>query len=232
MIQIRKAADRGASRLDWLDSRHTFSFADYYDPRQMGFRALRVINEDRIGPGAGFPPHPHRDMEIITYVLTGAVEHRDSLGNGSVIRPGEIQRMSAGAGIVHSEFNASASQPLHLLQIWLTPGERGLAAGYEQRPFARERARGQFALIAGPKGGADAVTIHLDATLSVAMLEPDTSTEHELKPGRHAWLQVARGGVNIDGQRMTAGDGAAVSGQNAVLITAAESSEVLLFDLA
>ncbi len=232
MIQLRKAAERGASRLDWLDSRHTFSFADYYDPKQMGYRALRVINEDRIAPGAGFPSHPHRDMEIITYVLAGAVEHRDSLGNGSVIRPGEIQRMSAGTGIVHSEFNASPSEPLHLLQIWLLPGERGLAPGYEQRPFARDQARGRFALVAGPAGGSDAVTIHQDATLSIAILEAGESAALELKPGRHAWVQIARGGVTVDGQQLSAGDGAAVSGQAAVRMAASEPAEVLLFDLA
>jgi redox-sensitive bicupin YhaK (pirin superfamily) len=232
MIQIRKADARGASRLDWLDSRHTFSFADYHDPEQMGFRALRVINEDRIAPGAGFPSHPHRDMEIITYVLEGAVEHRDSLGNGSMIRPGEIQRMSAGTGIVHSEFNASRTEALHLLQIWLLPGQRGIAPGYEQRPFDRAAARRRFALLAGPEGGANAVTINQDATLSVAMLEAGESAAHEIAPGRHLWVQIARGGVMLDGERLSAGDGAAVSSQAALKIVAADSAEVLLFDLA
>ena len=232
MIQVRKADERGASRLDWLDSRHTFSFADYHDPKQMGYRALRVINEDRIAPGAGFPPHPHRDMEIITYVLEGAVEHRDSLGNGSVIRPGEIQRMSAGTGIVHSEFNSSRGEPLHLLQIWLLPGERGLAPGYEQRPFDRAGARGKFALLAGPAGGPQAVTIHQDATLSVAMLEAGENAAHELAPGRHAWVQIARGGVTLDGEQLSAGDGAAVEDQSALRFVASEPAEVLVFNLA
>jgi quercetin 2,3-dioxygenase len=232
MIQVRNAAERGASRLDWLDSRHSFSFADYYDPEQMGFRALRVINEDRIAPGAGFPSHPHRDMEIITYVLEGAVEHRDSLGNGSVIRPGEIQRMSAGTGIVHSEFNASRSEPLHLLQIWLLPGRRGIAPGYEQRPFDRAGARGRFVLLAGPEGGPNAVTLHQDATLSVALLEAGQSAIHELAPGRYAWMQIARGGVTLEGVRLNAGDGAALDGQGALKIAASESAEILLFELA
>lgn len=232
MIQVRKATERGTSRTDWLDSRHSFSFADYHDPEQMGFRALRVINEDRIAPGAGFPSHPHRDMEIITYVLEGAVEHRDSLGNGSVIRPGEIQRMSAGTGIVHSEFNSSRTEPLHLLQIWLLPGKRDIAPGYEQRPFDRRSASGRFALLAGPEGGSQAVTIHQDATLSVAILQAGESAVHELPPGRHAWLQIARGTVTLDGERLSAGDGAAIDEPGALTITASEPAEVLLFDLA
>jgi redox-sensitive bicupin YhaK (pirin superfamily) len=232
MIQVRKADARGTSRMDWLDSRHSFSFADYHDPAQMGFRALRVINEDRIAPGAGFPSHPHRDMEIITYVLEGAVEHRDSLGNGSVIRPGEIQRMSAGRGIVHSEFNPSPSEPLHLLQIWLLPGRRGLAPGYEQRPFDRAQARGRFALIAGPDGGPQAVTIHQDATLAVAILERGESATHEIAPGRHGWVQIVRGEVTLDGESLCAGDGAAIDQPGVLRIAAAEPAEVLLFDLA
>jgi redox-sensitive bicupin YhaK (pirin superfamily) len=220
MIQVRKAAERGASRTDWLDSRHSFSFADYHDPEHMGFQALRVINEDRIAPGAGFPSHPHRDMEIITYVLEGAVEHRDSLGNGSVIRPGEIQRMSAGTGIVHSEFNSSRTEPLHLLQIWLLPGERGIAPGYEQRPFDRSKARARFALLAGPEGGSQAVVIHQDATLSVAILQAGESAVHELAPGRHAWMQIARGAVTLDGERLSAGDGAAIDEPGALTMVA------------
>jgi len=232
MIRLRKAAERGASRLDWLDSRHSFSFAEYYDPQQMGYRALRVINEDRIAPGAGFPPHPHRDMEIITYVLAGAVEHRDSLGNGSVIRPGEIQRMSAGTGIVHSEFNASVSEPLHLLQIWILPGERGLKPGYEQRAFDRAVAGGRFAALAGPAGSGAPVTIHQDATLAVAMLEAGQSASHRLAGERHVWLQIARGAVRLDGERLSAGDGAAVSGVQELAIAAEEPAEALLFDLA
>lgn len=232
MIQVRKAAERGASRTDWLDSRHSFSFADYHDPKHIGFRTLRVINEDRIAPGAGFPSHPHRDMEIITYVLEGAVEHRDSLGTRSVIRPGEIQRMSAGTGIVHSEFNSSRSEPLHLLQIWLLPGQRGIAPGYEQRPFDRAAAHGKFALLAGPQGGSQAVTIHQDATLSVAILKPGESAIHELARGRYAWLQIARGTVTLDGERLSAGDGAALEDRGAFTIAASEPVEVLLFDLA
>lgn len=232
MIQVRKAAERGASRTDWLDSRHSFSFADYHDPKHMGFRALRVINEDRIAPGAGFPSHPHRDMEIITYVLEGAVEHRDSLGTGSVIRPGEIQRMSAGTGIVHSEFNSSRSELLHLLQIWLLPGQRGIAPGYEQRPFDRAAARGKFALLAGPQGDSQAVTIHQDATLAVAILKAGESVIHELARGRYAWIQIARGAVTLDGERLSTGDGAAIEDRGVFTIAASEPAEVLLFDLA
>lgn len=232
MLLVRKAQERGASQLDWLDSRHSFSFGDYFDPQHMGYRSLRVINEDRIAPGAGFPAHPHRDMEIITYVLEGAVEHRDSLGNGSVIRPGEIQRMSAGTGIVHSEFNASRHDPLHLLQIWLLPGERALPPGYEQRPIDRASARGKFVMLAGPNGGPNAVAIHQDASLLMLLLEAGGDASYRLAPGRNAWLQLARGSVQFNGRDLNAGDGVAIENENSLNFHALTSAEALLFDLA
>ncbi|MBF6570689.1 MAG: pirin family protein [Candidatus Binataceae bacterium] len=232
MIQLRKAQERGASRLDWLDSRHSFSFADYHDPRYMGYRALRVINEDRIAPGAGFPSHPHRDMEIVTFVLEGALEHRDSLGNGSVIRPGEIQRMSAGTGIVHSEFNPSQHDSLHLMQIWLLPGERGLPPSYEQRRFGSPDAGDGFVILADPFGGPDSVAIHQDVTLSIGRLDCGGRATHRLAPGRHVWVQVARGGLTLNGHSLGAGDGAAIDDEARLEFQAETSAEVLLFDLA
>ena len=232
MITPRKSADRGRTKIDWLDSRHTFSFGDYHDPGQMGFRTLRVINEDRVSPGAGFPTHGHRDMEIITYILEGALEHKDSIGTGSVIRPGEAQRMSAGAGITHSEFNHSKTDPVHFLQIWITPSARAIAPGYEQRTIDDAKARGGFAPVGSPDGRDQSVKIHQDAALSVAKLERGQTVGTNLKKGRHGWVQVARGEVAVNGIALAQGDGAAISDEEKVTIVADSPAEVLLFDLA
>ena len=231
MIQIRRAAERGQTQLPWLDSRHTFSFGDYHDPEHMGFRALRVINDDRVAPGQGFGTHPHRDMEIITYVLDGALEHRDSLGNGSVIRPGEVQRMSAGTGIRHSEVNASQQQPVHFLQIWILPEVAGLPPSYEQRALP-PAAHGGLALAASPDGRDVSVTVHQDVTLYAAQLAARQSATHRLAAGRHAWMQVARGSVTLNGQTLADGDGAAVSDEPQLVLAADGPAEILLFDLA
>lgn len=232
MITPRRSADRGRTKIDWLDSRHTFSFGDYYDPGQMGFRTLRVINEDRVSPGAGFPTHGHRDMEIITYILEGALEHKDSIGTGSVIRPGEAQRMSAGAGITHSEFNHSKTDPVHFLQIWITPSARAIAPGYEQRTIDDAKARGGFAPVGSPDGRDQSVKIHQDAVLSVAKLERGQTVATNLKKGRHGWVQMARGTVTVNGIALAEGDGAAISDEEKVTIVANSPAEVLLFDLA
>ena len=232
MITPRRSADRGRTKIDWLDSRHTFSFGDYHDPGQMGFRTLRVINEDRVRPGAGFPTHGHRDMEIITYILEGALEHKDSIGTGSVIRPGEAQRMSAGAGITHSEFNHSKTDPVHFLQIWITPSARAIAPGYEQRTIDDAKARGGFAPVGSPDGRDQSVKIHQDAVLSVAKLERGQTVGTNLKKGRHGWVQVARGTVTVNGIALAEGDGAAISDEEKVTIVADSPAEVLLFDLA
>jgi quercetin 2,3-dioxygenase len=232
MITIRKSAERGRTKIDWLDSRHTFSFGDYYDPAQAGFSTLRVINEDRVRPGAGFPTHGHRDMEIITYVLEGALEHKDSLGNGSTIRVGEVQRMSAGAGITHSEFNHSKSEPVHFLQIWIIPAERGIAPGYEQREIDIAKLPGALVPIATRDGRDKSVKIHQDAALSVAKLERGQRVDIELKSGRRGWIQVARGGVAVNSMALAESDGAAVSGESKVSIVADSPAEVLFFDLA
>jgi quercetin 2,3-dioxygenase len=232
MIQIRKADQRGRTRLDWLDSRHTFSFGDYYDPQYSGFRDLRVINEDRVAPGKGFPTHGHRDMEIVTYVLEGALEHKDSLGNGSVIRPGDVQRMSAGRGITHSEFDHSQTEPVHFLQIWILPAQLGIAPGYDQRAVDLRGARGRFLPIASGRSEAGAVTLHQDAGISVAILEPGEDLAHHLPAGRHAWLQAARGAISLGADSLSAGDGAAISEESELKIKADGRAEVLLFDLA
>ncbi len=232
MIKFRDRMARGESRTGWLDSRHTFSFADYWDPAQMGFRALRVINEDRVIPGAGFPTHGHRDMEIVTYVLSGALAHKDSLGNGAVIGPGEVQRMSAGTGILHSEFNASKSEGVHFLQIWIVPDRAGLAPGYEQKTFPPAERHGRLRLVAAPDGAEGAVTLHQDARLYLAALGAGERVTHAIAKGRGLWLQVARGIVALDGTEMREGDGAAVEGQPSVAIAAETEAEVLLFDLA
>ena len=232
MITLRPAAERGHFDHGWLDTRHTFSFASYHDPRHMGFWALRVINEDRVQPGEGFGTHAHRDMEILTWVLEGALEHKDSMGNGSIIRPGDIQRMSAGTGVTHSEFNPSGEALVHLLQIWLLPNQRGLPPSYEEKRFPPDTLRSRLRIIAAGDGRQGAVTIHQDADLWVAQLTQGESVRHDLKPGRYAWLQVARGAVSLQGKALGAGDGAAVSDEPALEITASESSEVLLFDLA
>ncbi len=231
MIQVHRSNERGRTQLDWLDSYHSFSFGEYYDPRNMGFRALRVINEDFVAPGGGFPRHPHRDMEIITYVLQGAIEHRDSLGNGSTIRPGDGQRMSAGRGIMHSEFNASRTEPVHLLQIWIEPKERGIAPGYEQKSFSNEDKRGRLRVIASPNAEDGAVRIYQDASLSVALLAPGEQVEHALATGRYAWLQMAKGEVKFNGHPLRQGDGADVSDEPRIKIEGVADAEVLLFDL-
>jgi quercetin 2,3-dioxygenase len=232
MIRVRRASERGHFDHGWLDTHHSFSFARYHDPRHMGFRALRVINEDRVAPGRGFGTHPHEDMEIVTYVLSGALAHRDSLGTGSTIRPGELQRMTAGTGITHSEFNPSEAEPVHLYQIWLLPEREGLEPSYEQQAFPEEERRDRLRLAASPDGRDGSLSIRQDARLYLTSLEGGREVSHELTPGRHAWVQVLRGGVALNGLAMTAGDGAAVSDESALAIRAEGPSEVLLFDLA
>ncbi|MBW4518311.1 MAG: pirin family protein [Scytolyngbya sp. HA4215-MV1] len=231
MITLRPADERGHANHGWLDSYHTFSFANYYDPQHMGFRALRVINEDWIQPGGGFGTHGHRDMEIVTYVLEGALEHKDSLGNGAIIRPGEVQRMTAGTGIFHSEFNPSRAEAVHLLQIWILPDQQNLEPGYEQVEFPLEERSGKFRLIAAPNGREGAVTIHQDVNLYAATLNAGDALTYELAPARHAWLQVARGEVTLDGHHLQTGDAAAISEPALLKLSTDTSAEVLLFDL-
>ncbi len=231
MITFRDRMARGQSRTGWLDSRHTFSFARYQDPGHIGFRSLRVINEDRVIPGTGFPRHGHSDMEIISYVLDGALEHKDSLGNGTVIQPGEVQRMSAGTGILHSEFNPSQAEPVHFLQIWIIPDRAGLPPSYEQKSFPIDRRRGQLRLVAAPDGRDGTVTVHQDARLFVANLEAGEGVVHEIEHGRGLWLQLARGIVAVNGTEMREGDGAAVEDEPAIAIEADTDAEFLLFDL-
>jgi quercetin 2,3-dioxygenase len=232
MIVIRPGAERGRADHGWLDSRHTFSFADYYDPRHMGFGALRVINEDRVAPGGGFGTHPHRDMEIVSYVLDGALQHRDSIGTGSVIRPGEVQRMSAGTGILHSEFNASRQEPVHFLQIWILPERTGLPPGYEQKAFPAEERQDRLRLVASRDGREDSLTVRQDVDLYTATLGEGGSARLVLRPGRRAWVQVARGAVRLNDVELTAGDGAAISAEPTVELTGAPGGELLVFDLA
>jgi len=233
MITLRPAEERGQADFGWLHTRYTFSFADYYDPEHVQFRSLRVINEDHVDPGHGFGTHPHRDMEIITYVLEGALAHKDSMGTGSTIRPGEVQRMSAGTGVMHSEFNHSPSEEVHLLQIWLLPERKGVKPSYEQKEFPRESKLNRLRLVASPAGDDGSVTIHQDARLYASVLEEGKSVLHELGKGRSAWLQVARGEVSLNGTTLKAGDGAAVEHEAALEITGrVSSSEFLLFDLA
>jgi quercetin 2,3-dioxygenase len=232
MITFRDRMARGHSRTGWLDSRHSFSFGDYRDPRQMGFRSLRVINEDRIIPGAGFPAHSHRDMEIVSYVLDGALQHKDSLGTGSIIRPGEVQRMSAGTGITHSEYNASKEAPAHFLQLWIIPDRRGLPPGYEQKAIDFASRNGGLVLAGGPEGSGAAVTIHQDARMYAAKLPAGAAASHALSPGRGAWLQVARGVIALNGTEMREGDGAAVEDEASLAIDAETDAEIVLFDLA
>jgi redox-sensitive bicupin YhaK (pirin superfamily) len=232
MIRVRRAAGRGHFNHGWLDTYHTFSFGDYYDPDHMGFRSLRVINDDRVRPDRGFGMHGHRDMEIVTYVLDGALEHRDSMGNGSVLRAGELQRMTAGTGIRHSEFNPSDSQWVHLYQIWLLPERNGLPPSYEELTVAEGEKRGRFRLVASPDGAEGALTIHQDARLYLASLLPGEEVSHEIKPGRAAWLQVLKGKVHVQGNDLAAGDGAAITDEKTLAVGAAVPSEVLLFDLA
>jgi len=232
MITLRKAEARGATSLDWLDSRHTFSFGDYYETGQMGFRQLRVINEDRVQPAKGFPTHSHRDMEIISYVLEGALEHKDSLGNGSIIRPGEVQRMSAGRGITHSEFNPSRTELVHFLQIWIVPDRLGVAPGYEQQAIDLEAARGKFHPIASRDGAPGRVKLNQDATMMLALVDTGQNLVHRLPDGRHGWLQVARGAVTLNGIALTPGDGAAIGAGGELKVEPSARSELLLFDLA
>jgi redox-sensitive bicupin YhaK (pirin superfamily) len=232
MMTIRRSGDRGQTRTGWLESRHSFSFGDDYDPAHESFGPLRVINEDRIAGGAGFPPHPHRDMEIVTYILGGAIAHKDSTGGGGTIRPGEIQRMSAGTGIVHSEFNPSREQPCHLLQIWIMPSQRGLEPGYEQKTIDAAAVRNHFARIAGPDPQASEVRLVQDAEIWAARLDTGMEAIHVLAPGRRAWLQVARGSVHLDGQVLAAGDAAAVTDVERLAVRAETDAELLLFDLA
>ncbi len=231
MMQIRSAHERGHANHGWLDSHFTFSFADYFDPAQVGFRALGVMNEDRIQPGQGFGMHPHRDMEIVTYVLAGSLEHRDSMGHGSVLRAGELQRMTAGTGIRHSEFNPSAVEPVHLYQIWLLPERPGLAPGYEQKSFSDQEKMGRLRLVAAPDGREGALTIHQDASLFLGSLASGQTVQQRLAPGRSAWVQVLRGRLLLQGQTLGAGDGAALGGQTDLRLQALEPCEVLLFDL-
>jgi redox-sensitive bicupin YhaK (pirin superfamily) len=231
MIDIRRSAERGGGDFGWLKTQHSFSFDTYHDPRFMGFRSLRVINEDWVQAGHGFPLHPHRDMEIITYVLDGAIEHQDSMGNGSIIRPGDGQRMSAGTGVQHSEANASKTEAAHLLQIWILPDRRGHEPGYEQKAFPEAEKRGRLRLIASPNGADGSVTIHQDAKLYASLLNPGQAVKHELGKGRYAWLQVARGAVELNGKILNQGDGAAISDEPQLTVKATKDAEVLLFDL-
>ena len=231
MIQVRRSEERGHAEHGWLDSRHTFSFADYYDPDHMGYGPLRVINEDRVEPAAGFPTHGHRDMEIISYVLDGALEHKDSLGTGSVIRPGDVQRMSAGTGVRHSEFNASKTEPVHFLQIWIEPDARGIAPGYEQKRFEAADLTGRMRLIASPDGADGSVRIQQDARVYATKLGSGDGVSHRLAPGRRAYVQVARGEAVVNGQKLSAGDGAAIEAEAEIKFASPSTAEVLVFDL-
>jgi len=232
MITIRRSGERGRTNLSWLDSRHTFSFGHYYDPNQMGFRQLRVINEDRVQPGAGFGSHSHHDMEIISYVLEGTLEHTDSTGTNSAIQAGEIQRMTAGTGITHSEFNPSQVDLVHFLQIWILPNQRALEPAYEQRSFANTATQEGFRLVVSPDGRENSVMIHQDVEVYLASLSSGEEAAYEIRPNRHAWLQVTRGNVTLDDKVLNSGDGAAVSEETGLLIKAADAAEILLFDLA
>ena len=232
MITVRKSEERGHFDLGWLDTYHTFSFDQYYDPAHMHFRSLRVINEDRVQPGQGFPTHSHRDMEIITYILSGALEHRDSMGNGSVIRPGDVQRMTAGTGVSHSEFNPSETESVHLLQIWILPERRNLPPGYEQKTFTDEERRGNLRLIASSDGREGSVTINQDARVYAGILNAGQKIDYRLEENRYAWLQIARGTIELNQVELKQGDGAAVSAEENLSITAHDEAEVLLFDLA
>jgi quercetin 2,3-dioxygenase len=231
VIALRRSEERGHAQHGWLDSRFTFSFAEYYDPGQMGFSVLRVINDDHIAPGQGFPTHPHQDMEILTYVLEGAVAHKDSMGTSTVVRPGEVQRMTAGTGVRHSEFNASGTEELHLLQIWILPERRGLQPGYAQKAFPEDELQGKLRLVADHDGRDGSITIHQDVALYATKLDRGQAVTHHLKPGRHAWIHVARGKVHLNGQGLQAGDGAAVSEETVLTLDHPDGAEVLLFDL-
>jgi redox-sensitive bicupin YhaK (pirin superfamily) len=232
MIILRKAQDRGHAQHGWLDSWHTFSFGDYYDPKHMGFRSLRVINDDSVAPGKGFPTHAHRDMEIITYVLDGALEHKDSMGNGSVMTPGDVQRMTAGTGVGHSEFNGSRSEPVHFLQIWLLPEARNLPPSYEQKHFPNAERQGKLRVVASREGADGAVQVHQDVKLLAGLFGAGESASYTLAAGRHAWLHVARGKIRVNGHDLEAGDAVQASDEAALSLSDAIDAEVLLFDLA
>lgn len=232
MITVRRSGERGHAEHGWLDSRHTFSFADYYDPAHMGFRALRVINEDRVTGGQGFGKHSHRDMEIVSYVLEGGLEHKDSMGTGEVIRPGDVQRMSAGTGVTHSEFNASKREPVHFLQIWIQPDKRGGAPGYEQKTFSQTDKAGRLRLVASPDGRDGSVTIRADALLFAGVFAHGETAEHSLAPGRGAWVHVVRGKASVNGTELAAGDAVALSEERTVRIEGIDDGELLVFDLA
>lgn len=233
MITLRPAQERGTANFGWLDSRHTFSFGSYYDRNHMGFANLRVINEDKVIPSKGFGTHGHRDMEIISYVLEGALQHKDNIGNGSIIRPGDVQRMSAGTGIMHSEFNASQTEPVHFLQIWILPEKEGIEPGYEQKTFSEEEKRGTLRLVGSRDGRDGSVTIHQDVDLYATSLQDGETVHHSLVEGRVAWLQVARGTIQLNDQTLSAGDGAAISQESQITLKgASNAAEVLLFDMA
>jgi quercetin 2,3-dioxygenase len=232
MITLRPAGERGGADHGWLNTRHTFSFSNYYDPRHMGFRALRVINEDRVAPGQGFGSHGHNDMEILSYVVSGGLGHRDSMGHGAVIRPHEWQRMSAGTGVRHSEANANASEPVHFYQIWILPEAEGLRPGYEQKLFAPEEKAGKLRLVASRDGSDGSLTIHQDVRVYNSLLQAGGAVEHRLDVGRHAWVQVVRGAIEVNGVALGEGDGASVSGETALALKAREDAEIILFDLA
>ena len=231
MVSIRRADERGRTNWEWLDSRHSFSFGEYYDPAHMGHRTLRVINDDRVAAGAGFGAHPHRDMEILSYVLEGALEHRDSLGNGSVIRPGDVQHMRAGTGVVHSEFNPSPTDAAHFLQIWIVPGARGLTPAYGQYRFDRERASDEFVLLASPDGRDGSVALKQNVDLWVTRLSGSATRSFDVRPGRSSWVHVARGSAVVNGQVLASGDAAAVTGET-ITLTNGDQAEVLVFDIA
>ena len=232
MITLRQSRERGHFDHGWLNTYHTFSFDQYYDPRYMGFRQLRVINEDFVAAGRGFPTHGHRDMEIITYILEGALQHEDSMGNGSIIRPGDVQRMTAGTGVRHSEKNPSASESVHLLQIWILPDTVGLEPGYEQKAFSEDERRGQLRLIASNDGRNGSVTVHQDVSVFASILGAGDSVKYDMDQTRYGWIQVARGAISVNGQRAAQGDGAVVMGESSLEIVADEPAEILLFDLA
>ena len=231
MITVRPANERGHAKYGWLDTYHTFSFNTYHDPKNMGFRSLRVINDDTISPGQGFGTHSHRDMEIISYVLEGALEHKDSMGTGSMLRAGDVQRMTAGTGVTHSEFNHSQTEPLHFLQIWVLPEKQGLQPGYEEKNIPIEEKRGKLRLIASPDGRDGSLRIRQDVNVYASVLNDGDSIEHSLKPGRHAWLQVARGKLQLNGETLGRGDGAAVSEETTLRLEGDGEAEILLFDL-
>lgn len=232
MFTTRRAGERGHANHGWLDSYHTFSFGDYYDPEYVGFSKLRVINDDTVSPGKGFGTHGHSDMEIISYVLDGALKHKDSMGNGSVIRPGDLQRMSAGTGVTHSEFNASDTEPVHFLQIWVLPENDGLTPGYEQKAFPDEEKRGRLRLVGSSDGRQGSVTIHQHVDLYATLLSDGDSVNHVLAAGRKGWVQVAQGSAELNGESLSAGDGVAIDGPAAISLTTASQAEILLFDMA